>query len=288
MEGNARMPRPLVAVNPLQVYADGRGWFDFCAGPPAADIVAAVAEAGFRAVQPFDHHRDPGGFAALVGSFGLVVGPGYLSIDDTSDEAAVRAQAAAEACDLAALGVDTAFVGFDTGPTSPRWARPARGAPLGAGRWERGMQLLEIVVGELGERGITAALHPHVASLVETEDETRAALDATMMGFGPDVGHLAWAHADLHRILADYRQRIVGVHIKDVALAARDAAPADYATTVARGLWREPGDGDLPLGALIDAVPSRAWLVIEVDASALPWRESLRRSALGAARLGLA
>ncbi|MFI6681590.1 hypothetical protein [Kribbella sp. NPDC050470] len=44
--------------------------------------------------------------------------------------------------------------------------------------------------------GVTPALHPHVGSTIETEPEIRAVLDAvpaSILSFGPDTGHLAWA-----------------------------------------------------------------------------------------------
>jgi inosose dehydratase len=118
------------------------------------------------------------------------------------------------------------------------------------------------------------ALHPHVGSRIEVEDDVRAVLDltaGTSLYFGPDTGHLYWAGMDPATIMSDYSDRIIAVHLKDVDPFARAAAIAngdDYsAATNTRHVWTEPGRGAIDFDAVFAALPTHfdGWFVIEVD-----------------------
>jgi inosose dehydratase len=123
------------------------------------------------------------------------------------------------------------------------------------------------------------ALHPHVGSWIEADDEVRAVLDATSgsdLFFGPDTGHLYWAGADPAALMGSYSDRIIAVHLKDVDPVARAAAISsgdDYrAATVDRHVWTEPGRGAIDFDAVFASLPedSDLWFVIEVDVPAAP------------------
>ena len=74
------------------------------------------------------------------------------------------------------------------------------------------------------------------------------------------------------------------MHIKDVrgdiAAASRTGAWS-YLETVARGVWIEPGRGDVDLHAVFDALPRkfRGWIIVENDRPDLPVWESAVYSA---------
>ena len=123
--------------------------------------------------------------------------------------------------------------------------------------------------------GVTPALHPHVGSPIEIEPEIRAVLDAvpsSILSFGPDTGHLAWAGITPVELMKQYAERIAAVHVKDVHLdqaqAAKDAG-TNYseATVTNHTVWTEPGRGDVDLLAAIAALPETfdGWLIVEVD-----------------------
>ncbi|WP_335972657.1 sugar phosphate isomerase/epimerase family protein [Streptomyces sp. CA2R106] len=284
----SRIGRHPVAINPLQFMATPDGWFDFGAPPPAAEILAAVAEAGFGAVQAaVPAGTAPRAYADELARWGLAVGPGYVALGWSEDAAARRGhleQARTQAAALAACGADLAFVGLDAAPDGARMARPAVGLDACDRRLDRIAAHVGAAAEILAAEGVTAALHPHVGTWIETGQECARVLDLAgpALGFGPDIGHLAWAGADVPGLVGRYRPRVAGLHLKDMARAVADEARAaglDYRGTVAAGLWREPGDGDLEPAALVAALGpvDDCWLVVEVDHSALPPRDSVLR-----------
>lgn len=137
--------------------------------------------------------------------------------------------------------------------------------------------------------GVRQALHPHVGSWVETEEEIRSVLDASAgsnLGFGPDVGHLYWGGTDPARIISDYANRVLAMHLKDVdkaAMASAATAGADYwQATGHHHVWTEPGRGHVDLDAALAALPADfgGWFVIEVDVPNLPTPLESSRTAL--------
>lgn len=135
------------------------------------------------------------------------------------------------------------------------------------------------VAARIREAGVVPALHPHVGTWVVTEAEISAVLDTTdpeLLSFGPDVGHIAWGGGDPVQLINDYRDRVVGAHIKDYVFSVAEQCRIegwDYMRTARAGLWTEPGRGDMNLSEILEALPAGAWIVIEVDAPAAPTPE---------------
>lgn len=124
------------------------------------------------------------------------------------------------------------------------------------------------------------ALHPHVGTWVEIEPEVDAVLAAvpdTILGFGPDTGHLTWAGMHAAAVMDRHADRIAAVHLKDVRLnqaAEANAAGADY-TGSTRGpnqVWTEPGRSDVDLVNALARLPSdfAGWVIVEVDVPEAP------------------
>lgn len=66
--------------------------------------------------------------------------------------------------------------------------------------------------------GVTAALHQHTGTCIESRDEVYAVLEAAdtrYVKFGPDVGQLAKGGADPVKIVKDFLPLIRHVHLKD-------------------------------------------------------------------------
>ncbi|WP_129843705.1 sugar phosphate isomerase/epimerase [Streptomyces sp. RFCAC02] len=281
-----RIGRHPVAVNPLQYFATADGWFDFTSPPPLGEMLDAVAAAGFDAVQPAPPEgQSAASYRRALAGAGLTAGPGYAALGRHSGAAGRRAaldHVRAQAATAAACGATVVFLGLDLDAGNPRLRRPALGREFTAERLARITADVREAAGLVRAEGTVPALHPHVGTWIETERETDAVLEGAgpALDFGPDLGHLAWAGADLERLLGTHRARVAGVHLKDIAtdVAARSRDEGlDYRATVARGLWREPGLGDLPLAGLIAGLgaESDCWIVVEVDHSPRPPRESL-------------
>jgi inosose dehydratase len=70
----------------------------------------------------------------------------------------------------------------------------------------------------VSDTGLTAALHQHTGTCVETQDETYAVLDAVntkYVRFGPDVGQLTKGGSDAVQIVKDFLPIIEHMHLKD-------------------------------------------------------------------------
>lgn len=264
--------RPMLGLNPLPWILDAHTGFHLDE-PSLTAGFAAASSLGFRAVQA----DVPKGwtlerYVELRDAFGLASAPGYFSAQFESDLAPILETAKAHAAAQASLGLTEVFLAG--GRAEPRRAVPAIGADADPVRFAVVLDHLAEVAGAIKAEGVTPALHPHVGTWIETEQETRAVLDrvsADVLAFGPDTGHLAWVGADLASVMADYRDRIVALHLKDVdrnAVCAATDARAVYAeATTVHHVWTEPGRGSVDFDAVFAALPAsfRGWAVLEID-----------------------
>ncbi|MEV6590156.1 sugar phosphate isomerase/epimerase family protein [Streptomyces acidicola] len=274
-----------LAINPLQWVASADGWIDPSLAPSLDAQLAVIRDAGITALHsavPGD--MSPEAYAARLAEYGISPAPGYIPVrltDDESERGTFRDTAARVAEQHAALGVPTVFLAMGMAKDAERVAHPAVGHLADQGRLERVRDLLAEIAGIVRAQGITPAFHPHVGTWAETEEETRFILDtvdASVLGFGPDMGHLAWAGADAAGLVRDYADRVAAVHIKDLDLdLAAEARKAgwDYRRTVLAGLWSEPGHGNADIEGFVGALPDDfdGWLIVEVDRGARPTPE---------------
>jgi len=211
-----------------------------------------------------------------VGELGLTLAPGYFvcrsdGLDGT--EAEVLGAAVKIAQQHAQLGLADVGLGMGMSTEAPRVLRPAQGHESDKTRLTAVTELIAKISEAMRAEGIRPALHPHVGTWIETEEESRAVLDALgdeELGFLPDTGHLAWAGLDVQAIVSDYAERIPFVHVKDCRLSVAEKGRSedwDYRRIVREGLWAEPGRGELPLTDILGALPSTfdGWLMVEVD-----------------------
>lgn len=219
-------------------------------------------------------------YRELLAEYGLRPAPGYFSalFHETPTDEVVEA-AKRHAAVQAELGNTEVFIAASSDPA--RRERPAVGAASDAAALARVVDTLGAAAAAITAEGVRPVVHPHVGSLIEVEDEVHAVLggiEDSILGFGPDTGHLAWAGMDASAIMTQYSDRIGAMHLKDVHLDQADAAKAagaSYHDATRSGrftVWTEPGRGDIDLLAAIDALPESfaGWIVVEVDVPEAP------------------
>lgn len=120
-------------------------------------------------------------------------------------------------------------------------------------------------------QGITAALHPHVGTMIESGDETERALQGSTIGLCLDTGHLLIGGGDPVAFARTYPARIVHCHLKDVRqdLASTvQAGEMAYAEAVRSGMYVPLGAGDIDITTIIQLLESagyEGWYVLEQD-----------------------
>jgi inosose dehydratase len=263
------------ALNPIQWLASDDGWLDFSRQLDHRQLLEEIKAAGFDAVMA----ELPDGWSleqyqAVFQEIGLECAPGFFSVglaEQPDNELVARAAAVART--HADLGLKEIFLGTGMSRDAPRVLHPAQGFAFDQGRLERVIELIETVARTMIAEGVRPALHPHVGTWIETEDEARTvleAIDSSLLAFGPDTGHLVWAGADVRALISDYADRVASVHVKDCRLSVAERARSEdlgYQAAVMAGLWAEPGRGELELEAILDALPTTfdGWLIVEVD-----------------------
>jgi len=122
--------------------------------------------------------------------------------------------------------------------------------------------------------GLGLQFHPHADSHVETQRQTERFLDETdprYVNLCLDTGHLAYRHADIVAIIANYPERIGYVHIKQMDPAIVEAADREglaFGQAVAMGASCEPpgGEPDVPTVAkALHELDRELFVVVEQD-----------------------
>lgn len=261
---------PRVAANPIPYWATAgktREVFD--------RAFADYQQIGFTAVKA-DVPEGMGAseYLGWIEGYGLSPSLSLFSspFDETVNIEDEIERAKAFAATQVQLGLDRTMISSMSLPA--RMARPA----LGAGFDEDRFQLVVDNVGRVSEalqaEGLRPLLHSHIGGAIETEEEITRLLDtlgASVLGFGPDTGHMRWAGIDVPAIIRRYADRIGGIHIKDVFPDYLDPASREgmgyreMADT--QRVWAEPGLGVIDFDAVVAAMPEDydGDYMIEVD-----------------------
>ncbi|MEE4542266.1 TIM barrel protein [Streptomyces sp. V4-01] len=207
-----------------------------------ADKAATLASYGLRAV---------GQFVPVV-----LHDPGHDPLPQV--EAAIAGLLAADAGTVviaAATGTD----GYDT--------RPA----LDDDGWTRLLANLDRISASAAAAGLTATLHPHVGTMIESGEETQRVLEGCGIGLCLDTGHLLVGGGDPVAVARRWPDRVAHVHLKDVRLAlARRvrAGETTYTAAVADGMYTRLGAGDVDIAAIVRLLEDSGyagWYVLEQD-----------------------
>lgn len=195
---------------------------------------------------------------AAVGQFVPVVlhdpGTDPLPVVETAMAGLLAARATTVVI-AAATGAD----GYD--------ARPE----LDASGWATLLGNLDRIADAAAAQGLTAALHPHVGTMVESGEETDRVLARSRVGLCLDTGHLLIGGGDPVRVATEHPDRIVHMHLKDVDIAWADqvrAGSAAYTDAVAAGMYVALGEGDIDIAGIVTSLEDAGydgWYVLEQD-----------------------
>jgi inosose dehydratase len=209
---------------------------------------------------------DPEAKAGQLAAYGLRAVGGFLPVllHDEHHDPAPEVDRFVDSCLATGAGVVVlaAFSGVDGYD-----ARPT----LDDAGWARLLDNLDRLADRAAERGVVAALHPHVGTMVETAEETERVLLGSRVGLCVDTGHLLVGGADPVAITTAHPDRVVHVHLKDVdAAMARRVRDGEttFGQAVRDGMFRPLGDGDVDIAAMVGTLEAsgyRGWYVLEQD-----------------------
>ncbi|MFI7005482.1 TIM barrel protein [Streptomyces sp. NPDC050145] len=167
---------------------------------------------------------------------------------------------------LLAAGAGTVVVAAATGADGYD-QRPA----LDATGWSTLLANLDRISGTADSRGLTATLHPHVGTMVETAEEVRRVLDGCGIGLCLDTGHLLVGGDDPVALAAAAPDRVAHVHLKDVHREMADrvrSGAVSYTRAVADGMYAPLGAGDVDIASIVRGLEAHGytgWYVLEQD-----------------------
>jgi inosose dehydratase len=137
--------------------------------------------------------------------------------------------------------------------------------------WRRVAEHAAEIQATVAEHGMTLALHPHVGTLIEKDEQVQRALEVVDVGWCLDTGHLLIGGTDPAEFAREHGERVVHVHLKDVdAALAREvrAGRRSLLQATREGLFKALGQGDARIADVMDALQRHGyggWLVLEQD-----------------------
>lgn len=170
--------------------------------------------------------------------------------------------------DYEAAGAGVLVVAAVTGIDGYDAARPV----LDETQWSTLFVNLDAIRELAASRGITAALHPHVGTVVESADEVQRVVDGSSALFCFDTGHLMIGGTDPVAFARTYAARIAHTHLKDVSIEGMQRVKGDelsYFEAIRDDLLYRPlGQGDVDVRAIVSSLVDAGydgWFVLEQD-----------------------
>jgi len=217
--------------------------------------------------------RDARTLASILARFGLACISGWYSSELLSRDAAAELIHLRAHLDLLKALDSTVLVFADTSgaihgdPRQPLARRPQ----LAAGDWRQfGRRVTEVAAATAAE-GVALVYHHHMGTVVQSEADIDALMDATgaEVGLLLDTGHARFAGADPVGLARRYASRIGHVHAKDVRAEVAERAGRDgwsFLRAVVEGVFTVPGDGCVSFDRVFQELRGYSgWMVLEAE-----------------------
>ncbi|HXM15316.1 MAG TPA: TIM barrel protein [Candidatus Eremiobacteraceae bacterium] len=158
-----------------------------------------------------------------------------------------------------------AFSGRANDPACPK---------LNAEQWKHVGKIVAAAEKVAQEFGLDLVFHPHVATYVETTEETEKFFDATShtgIGLCLDTGHAYYAHADPMKEAEKFKSKLRFVHIKDCNQKALTEARKNkwtFEEAIEHKVFTIIGQGNIDFPAFFRTLKKNnysGWMVVEQD-----------------------
>jgi inosose dehydratase len=241
---------------------------------PLETCLAQAREIGFEGME-LGHKfpRDASTLAAVLGRFGLACVSGWYSSQLLNHDAGAELERLRPHLDLLkALGSRVLVFADVSGAIHGDRTRPLSERPrLAAGDWRRFGERLTQIAAATAAEGVQLTYHHHMGTVVQTEADIDAMMQATgaEVGLLLDTGHARFAGADPVALARRHASRVRHVHAKDVrAEVAAQAERSDWSflQSVVAGVFTVPGDGCVPFDQVFRELRAYSgWIVLEAE-----------------------
>jgi inosose dehydratase len=210
----AALPTSMLAAKERKIHIGHTGitW----PNPEIAPAIADVGSQGFYGFETFGEVFDkweeqPGGLGAVLQAHQLPLISAYCSMNltDPTKRKDEVAKAVRWAKIVKTYGGRVTVIG-PNGVDRSSYDFAANKANIVAS--------LNDICLAVSDTGLTAALHQHTGTCVETRDETYAVLEAVntkYVRFGPDIGQLTKGGSDAVQVVKDFLPLVEHMHLKD-------------------------------------------------------------------------
>lgn len=214
---------------------------------------------GFLPSEPAQLRDTLAGYALqCVGSFVPVVL--HLADHDPVPEVeAVLDRLAVSGGDVLILAAATGTDGYDTRPD------------LDDEQWRTVVRNLDRLDAIASARGVVAALHPHVGTMIENRAEVYRVLENSGIGLCLDTGHLLIGGTDPLEVTEAFTDRIRHAHLKDVRIDLAEQVQRGeltYTQAVSAGMYVPLGAGNARIERVVRTLREAGydgWFVLEQD-----------------------
>ncbi len=239
-----------------------------------------TAELGYQGFETFAakilelNGSRTGGYRSLVESFGIPTAAAYCYKEWINPETAAADQenARREADGLRGLPGGETLV-LQGGPRLADGYTPDQFRRLADALNEIGDYCRQI--------GLTAGLHPHTGTAIETREDIDTILglvDTALIGFAPDTGQIAKGGSDILEVMRTYRERIVHVHLKDWNGSYERDGDGKEIDRSGYVNYEPIGNGILPMPEIFDILAEKGgfsgWVNVELDGTPRAPREA--------------
>jgi inosose dehydratase len=248
--------------------------------PPWERVLEEIAGAGYPGTElgplgylPLDASALETGLRAhgLTLAAGFVMAPFSLRAEHDA-----IAEVARQTCSLLSAGGSRTLIVIDAlaDDRSATAGRSEAATRLDEADWTALLDGVRRTAAIAREFGLNAAIHAHVGTHVEFEDEVERLLgdiDADELGLCVDTGHSTYAGIDPAALLRRHGDRVSYMHFKDISaerLARARAQGQTFQGAVAAGVFTPLGQGcvDFPtVAAELDRIGYEGWATVEQD-----------------------
>lgn len=215
---------------------------------------------GFLPVEPADR-------AKVLAEHGMEAVGGFFPIIMHQEDFDPLPAVLTELESYSASGARTLVLSAETGMEGYDTKRPE----LDDHGWNIFFANLERIKEAAASRGVTAVLHPHVGTMVETEADVKNVLDGSTIMFCLDTGHMIIGGTDPVKFAEDHSDRVAHSHLKDVNLAIADRVQSGeitYYQGVVEGMYVPLGTGDVDVRSIVRSLIKsgyQGWFALEQD-----------------------